>query len=175
MNTAVSGNVLMIPAKKKPFAYTSPEKMLNVEAYCRVSTDEANQKNSYASQISYYTDHIGNNPLWRFAGIYSDEGISGTGTKNITGFRKMIKAARQKKIDIILCKSISRFARNTVDCLDYVRELRALGVTVIFEKENINTSSMSSEFAISLYASFAQAESESISRNVTWGDREVIP
>lgn len=81
----------------------------------------------------------------------------------------MIKLARRRKIDLILCKSISRFARNTVDCLDYVRELRSLGVTVIFEKENINTSSMSSEFAISLYASFAQAESESISKNVTWG------
>ena len=81
----------------------------------------------------------------------------------------MIRAARRKKIDLILCKSISRFARNTVDCLDYVRELKALGVTVIFEKENINTSSMSSEFAISLYASFAQAESESIGKNVTWG------
>ena len=170
MNTiAVSKNVLMIPAKKKIQKYAAPENMLRAAAYCRVSKDEAGQQNSYSSQISYYTDHINNNPEWRFAGIYSDEGISGTLTKNRTGFNKMIKAARQGKIDIILCKSISQFARNTVDCLDYVRELRSLGVTVIFEKENINTSSMSSEFAISLYASFAQAESESISRNVTWG------
>lgn len=170
MNTAaVSGNVLVIPAKKKELKYTLSENMLKVAAYCRVSTDEANQKNSYDSQISYYTEYINNSPEWQFAGIFSDEGISGTATKNRTGFNKMIKAARKGKIDIILCKSISRFARNTVDCLDYVRELRSLGVTVIFEKENINTSSMSSEFAISLYASFAQAESESISRNVTWG------
>ena len=170
MNTAaVSGNVLVIPAKKKELKYTLSENMLKVAAYCRVSTDEANQKNSYDSQISYYTEYINNSPEWQFAGIFSDEGISGTATKNRTGFNKMIKAARKGKIDIILCKSISRFARNTVDCLDYVRELRSLGVTVIFEKEHINTSSMSSEFAISLYASFAQAESESISRNVTWG------
>ena len=81
----------------------------------------------------------------------------------------MIRMCRRRKIDLILCKSISRFARNTVDCLDYVRELKSLGISVVFEKENINTMSASSEFAISLYASFAQAESESISRNVTWG------
>ena len=140
-----------------------------IAAYCRVSTEQENQQNSYHSQISYYSDYISSNPDWQLAGIFADEGISGTQTKNRTQFNKMIRMARKGKIDLILCKSISRFARNTVDCLDYVRELRNLGVAVIFEKENINTNSMNFEFAISLYASFAQAESESISRNVTWG------
>lgn len=164
-----SSNVTLIPAKRELYTGSVNEITSRVAAYCRVSTEQENQQNSYATQISYYTDYITSNPNWQLAGIYADEGISGTLTKNRTQFNKMIRAARHKKIDIILCKSISRFARNTVDCLDYVRELKSLGVTVIFEKENINTSSMSSEFAISLYASFAQAESESISKNITWG------
>lgn len=167
MTTAA--NVTLIPAKKEILTRSGSGVITKVAAYCRVSTEQENQQNSYATQISYYTDYITRNPDWQLVGIYADEGISGTRTKNRTQFNRMIRAARRKKIDLILCKSISRFARNTVDCLDYVRELKALGVTVIFEKENINTSSMSSEFAISLYASFAQAESESISKNVTWG------
>jgi len=167
MTTAA--NVTLIPAKRETTTGSGSGVITKVAAYCRVSTEQENQQNSYATQISYYTDYITRNPDWQLVGIYADEGISGTRTKNRTQFNKMIRAARRKKIDLILCKSISRFARNTVDCLDYVRELKALGVTVIFEKENINTSSMSSEFAISLYASFAQAESESISKNVTWG------
>ena len=167
MTTAA--NVTLIPAKREILTGSGSGMIKKVAAYCRVSTEQENQQNSYATQISYYTDYITRNPDWQLVGIYADEGISGTRTKNRTQFNKMIRAARRKKIDIILCKSISRFARNTVDCLDYVRELKSLGVTVIFEKDNINTSSMSSEFAISLYASFAQAESESISKNVTWG------
>lgn len=165
----VSSNITIIPARRKVEKGSGTGVKLRVAAYCRVSTDEENQQNSYAAQIGYYSDYISSNPDWQLVGIYADEGISGTRTKNRTQFNKMIRMARRKKIDLILCKSISRFARNTVDCLDYVRELKSLGVTVIFEKENINTSSMSSEFAISLYASFAQAESESISKNVTWG------
>lgn len=164
-----AANVTLIPAKREILTGSGSGVIKKVAAYCRVSTELENQQNSYAAQISYYTDYITRNPDWQLVGIYADEGISGTRTKNRTQFNKMIRAARRKKIDLILCKSISRFARNTVDCLDYVRELKSLGVTVIFEKENINTSSMSSEFAISLYASFAQAESESISKNVTWG------
>ena len=167
MTTAA--NVTLIPARKESRKSNGSGVITKVAAYCRVSTEQENQQNSYATQISYYTDYITRNPDWQLVGIYADEGISGTRTKNRTQFNRMIRAARRKKIDLILCKSISRFARNTVDCLDYVRELKSLGVTVIFEKENINTSSMSSEFAISLYASFAQAESESISKNVTWG------
>ena len=146
MTTAA--NVTLIPVKRDILAGSSSGVITKVAAYCRVSTEQENQQNSYATQISYYTDYITRNPDWQLVGIYADEGISGTRTKNRTQFNKMIRAARRKKIDLILCKSISRFARNTVDCLDYVRELKALGVTVIFEKENINTSSMSSEFAI---------------------------
>ena len=163
------GNVITIPAKTRDRVCSDIESLMRVAAYCRVSTEEDNQKNSYAAQINYYTEYICSNPEWKLAGIFADEGISGTRTKNRKQFNNMIAMARKKEIDIILCKSISRFARNTVDCLDYVRELKALGVTVIFEKETINTSTVSSEFAISLYASFAQAESESISKNVVWG------
>ena len=162
-------SITVIPAKRKKVLSNDNGEIIKVAAYCRVSTDEDNQQNSYATQISYYTEYITNHPDWQLVGIFADEGITGTQVKDRKQFKKMMRAARQKKIDLILCKSISRFARNTVDCLDYVRELKSLGVTVIFEKENINTSSMSSEFAISLYASFAQAESESISKNTTWG------
>ena len=134
-----------------------------------VSTDQDEQQNSYQVQISYYTDYINLNPEWCMAGIFADEGISGTQTKNRTQFGRMIRKCRQGKIDLVLCKSISRFARNTVDCLSYIRELKSLGIGVIFEKENIDTLNMTSEFIIALYGSFAQAESESISKNVTWG------
>ena len=167
-NTATT-NITLIPAKRFDQRTICGDEQTRVAAYCRVSTEQENQQNSYATQIAYYTEHINSNPNWKLVGIYADEGISGTQTANRTEFNKMIRMAKRHKIDLILCKSISRFARNTVDCLEYVRQLKALGVTVIFEKENINTSSMTSEFAISLYASFAQAESESISKNITWG------
>ena len=140
-----------------------------VAAYCRVSTDEDNQQNSYRTQIAYYKSVIASNPDWKMVAIYADEGLSGTQTRNRTQFNHMIRMCRRGGIDIILCKSISRFARNTVDCLVYVRELKNCGVTVIFEKENINTMAANSEFTLSLFASFAQAESESISKNITWG------
>ena len=142
---------------------------LRVAAYCRVSTAQEEQLNSYQVQIDYYTDCICKNKNWQLAGIFADEGISGTQTKNRTEFNRMIRLCKKKKIVLVLCKSISRFARNTVDCLEYVRQLKELGIGVIFEKENINTLTMTSEFMITLYGSFAQAESESISKNVTWG------
>ena len=163
-----AANVTLIPAKEQEQSVFVGKKT-RVAAYCRVSTGDDEQLNSFATQISYYTDFICSRPDWELVGIFADEGISGTQTENRMEFNKMIKLCRRKKIDLILCKSISRFARNTVDCLDCVRELKRLGVGVIFEKENINTLSISSEFAITLYASFAQAESESISRNITWG------
>lgn len=106
---------------------------------------------------------------WTLAGVFADEGISGTQTKKRTEFNRMIRMCKNKKIDLVITKSISRFARNTVDCLEYVRQLKDLGIGVIFEKENINTLTMTSEFMIALYGSFAQAESESISKNVSWG------
>lgn len=142
---------------------------LRVAAYCRVSTEQEEQQNSYQVQISYYTDLINKKKEWTLAGIFADEGISGTQIKKRTEFNRMIRMCRNKKIDLVITKSISRFARNTVDCLEYVRQLKDLGIGVIFEKENINTLTMTSEFMIALYGSFAQAESESISKNVSWG------
>lgn len=142
---------------------------IRVAAYCRVSTEEDSQHNSYTSQIEYYTQYISSHSGWICAGIFADEGLSGTQTKNRKQFNRLLRKCRRHEIDIILCKSISRFARNTVDCLELIRELKSLGIAVIFEKENLNTLSIPSEFLISLYASFAQAESESISHNITWG------
>lgn len=164
-----AANVTVIPALTPEELIQRNHKQIKVAAYCRVSTDSEEQANSYNVQIEYYTNYINSNPEWCMAGIFADEGISGTQTKKRTEFNRMIRKCRQKKIDLILCKSISRFARNTVHCLEYIRELRSLGIGVIFEKENINTLKMNSEFIISLYGSFAQAESESISKNVTWG------
>jgi DNA invertase Pin-like site-specific DNA recombinase len=147
---------------------------LRVAAYCRVSTEQEEQQNSYQVQIAYYTDLINKKKEWTLAGIFADEGISGTQTKKRTEFNRMIRLCRKKKIDLVITKSISRFARNTVDCLEYVRQLKDLGIGVIFEKENINTLTMTSEFMIALYGSFAQAESESISKNVTWGKEKAF-
>ena len=162
--------VTMIPATKKITADTTDKyHQLRVAAYCRVSTEQEEQQNSYQVQIDYYTDLINKNKEWELAGIFADEGISGTQTKKRTEFNKMIRLCKKRKIDLVLCKSISRFARNTVDTLEYVRQLKDLGIGVIFEKENINTLTMTSEFMIALYGSFAQAESESISKNVSWG------
>ena len=142
---------------------------VRVAAYCRVSTEDDNQHNSYTAQIAYYTQYIASHPGWICAGIFADEGLSGTQTSKRKEFNRLIRICNRRQIDIILCKSISRFARNTVDCLTYIRSLKMLGIAVIFEKENLNTLSLSSEFIISLHASFAQAESESISNNITWG------
>ena len=138
-------------------------------AYCRVSTDNEEQLTSYNSQITHYTDYIKKNPDWEFAGIYADEGITGTQIKNRDEFIRMIDDCKLGKIDIIIAKSISRFARNTVDTLNTVRLLRELNIDVYFEKENIHTSKMESEMFLTLYSAFAQAESESTSLNVRMG------
>ncbi|MBR0483440.1 MAG: recombinase family protein [Oscillospiraceae bacterium] len=167
MNTAP--NVRIIPAKISEEEKKKQYHQLRVAAYCRISTDLEEQQNSYEVQVEYYTDYINQNKEWRLAGIFADKGISGTSTLKRTAFNRMIRMCQKKKIDLILCKSASRFARNTVDCLEYIRMLRSLGVAVIFEKENINTSNMDSEFMLTLYSSFSQAESESISKNVTLG------
>lgn len=142
---------------------------LRVAAYCRVSTDEEEQLSSYEAQKDYYTQYIRSHEGWRLVRIYADQGITGTSTKKRTEFNQMIAACRRGKIDLILTKSLSRFARNTVDCLDTVRELKGLGIGVLFEKEKINTMMESSEFMVTLFSGFAQAESESISKNVSWG------
>ncbi len=161
-------NVTVIPARPQT-AENRQYHQLRVAAYCRVSTEQEEQQNSYQVQIAYYSDLINKNKEWTLAGIFADEGISGTQTKKRTEFNRMIRMCKRKKIDLVITKSISRFARNTVDCLEYVRQLKDLGIGVIFEKENINTLTMTSEFMIALYGSFAQAESESISKNVSWG------
>lgn len=143
--------------------------LLNVGAYCRVSTDMEDQLNSYNAQVSYYTELIGKNPKWRFVGIYADEGISGTQTLKRAEFNRMIRDCRKGKIDLILTKSVARFARNTVDTLNYVRELKSLGINVHFEEQNLDTIKMSNEMIIGVYSVIAQAESENISENVKWG------
>ena len=163
--------IVVIPAKTQEEIKKS-EKCLQVAAYCRVSTDDKEQKTSYEAQIQYYTDKINKNPEWKFAGIFADEGITGTQAKKRPEFLKMIRLCRQGKVDMILTKSLSRFARNTVDSLDYIRELKALGIAVISEKENINTLTAESEMLITIMSCFAQAESESISKNVAWGIRQ---
>ena len=162
-------NVTIIPAKVQTAENRDKYHQLRVAAYCRVSTEQEEQQNSYQVQIAYYTDLINRKKEWSLVGIFADEGISGTQTKNRAEFKRMIRMCKNKKIDLVITKSISRFARNTVDCLEYVRQLKDLGIGVIFEKENINTLTMTSEFMIALYGSFAQAESESISKNVSWG------
>lgn len=165
--------VVIIPPdpKKKKVGMKSDFKQLNVAAYCRVSTDTEEQLQSYDSQVKYYTDKIMKNPNWKFAGVYADEGITGRNTKKRDGFNAMIKACEQGKIDIIIAKSLSRFSRNTVDTLNYVRMLREKNITVIFEKENFDSSVMTDEMYITLMSMFAQAESESIGTAVAMGWR----
>ena len=171
--TTLDRRVRVIPATKTQGAIHSiHDGKKRVAAYCRVSTDSEEQLNSYEAQKSYYTQKIADSPDWEMAGIYADEGISGTSMKKRTEFKKMITACKRGRIDLIITKSLSRFARNTVDCLETVRLLKANGIGVYFEKENINTLTESSEFLITLFSGFAQAESESLSKNVAWGWRK---
>ena len=168
--TNLDRRVRVIPATKTQGAiHSTYDGKKRVAAYCRVSTDSEEQLNSYEAQKSYYTQKIEDSPDWEMAGIYADEGITGTSLKKRTEFKKMITACKRGHIDLIITKSLSRFARNTVDCLETVRLLKANGIGVYFEKENINTLTESSEFLITLFSGFAQAESESLSKNVAWG------
>ena len=144
---------------------------LRVAAYCRVSTEEEEQQGSFEIQKLYYTEKINSTPEWEVAGIYADDGISGVHTKKRDGFNQMIQDCKKRKIDLILTKSISRFARNTLDSIQYVRMLKQMGIAVVFEKENINTATMNSEMILTVLSAFAQAESESISQNVARGKR----
>lgn len=166
--------VTTIPATKTP--YSSKKKVQTtkrkVAGYARVSTDSDEQFTSYEAQVDYYTNYISNRADWVFAGIYTDEGISGTNTKKREGFNSMVKDALNGKIDLLITKSVSRFARNTVDSLTTVRELKDAGVEVYFEKENIWTFDSKGELLITIMSSLAQEESRSISENVTWGQRK---
>ena len=160
-----------IPAKKQIGSLTKTQEVrrLRVAAYCRVSTDFDEQATSYQTQIEHYEEVINKNPDWIFAGIFADDGISATSTKGREQFNNMIQACHDGKIDMIITKSISRFARNTVDCLNYIRELKGLNIPIYFEKESINTMDAKGEVLITIMASLAQQESESLSQNVKLG------
>ena len=154
--------------------HTQEERRLKVCGYARVSTGSQAQATSYTAQVEYYTEKIESNPLWEFAGVYADEGISGTNVKHRDEFQMMISDCEDGNIDLILTKSITRFARNTVECIQTIRKLKEIGVGIYFEKENINSLEEDSELRITLSGAFAQSESESISANVTWGKRRAM-
>lgn len=143
--------------------------MIRVAAYCRVSTDQDDQVNSFESQQRYFRDCIQRNPEWELQNIYADEGISGTSTKKRKQFNAMISAARAGKLDLIITKEVSRFARNTLDTLEYTRELQQLGVGVIFLIDNIDTQQQEGELRLTIMSSMAQEESRKTSQRVKWG------
>ncbi|WP_154443037.1 recombinase family protein, partial [Tissierella pigra] len=144
-------------------------KVLRVAAYCRVSTKLEQQEGSYEAQIAYYTEKINSNPNWKLAGIYADDGISATNTKKRDDFNAMIEDCMAGKIDMIITKSVSRFARNTVDSLQTIRKLKEKNIAILFEKEGVNTLEGSGELLITILSSQAQEESRNISENTRWG------
>lgn len=164
-------NVTFIPARKQVgnTIKQAEKPKLRVAAYCRVSTDSDEQATSYEAQIEHYTKFIEANPEWMLAGIYADDGISGTNTKKREEFNKMIEECESGNIDMIITKSISRFARNTLDCLKYIRQLKDKNIPVFFEKENINSMDSKGEVLLTIMASLAQQESQSLSQNVKMG------
>ena len=166
--------VIIIPAKEESLQDQEKKKNLRVAAYCRVSTKKDEQLNSYENQKAYYTEKIMANPSWTMADIFADEGITGTSACKRKDFLRMIRQCRKGKIDMILAKSVSRFARNTVDTLSYTRELRSMGIPVIFEEQNINSIYPESEFLITIHGAFAQSESEGISSRVKWGKHQAM-
>ena len=162
--------VTIIPAKlTRNIPGKSANQKLRVAAYCRVSTDSEEQINSYKNQLAYYTEKIGGNPAWKMAGIYADEGITGTSMKHREDFKRMLRACREGRIDLILCKSVSRFGRNSVDVFRTIRALRERNIGVLFEKEAVDTRSMNSELILAFHSAFSQSESESIRENVRRG------
>ena len=165
------GNVMVIPAKRQVGnnVKRGQKPKLRVAAYCRVSTDSDEQATSYEAQIEHYTEYISKNPDWVLAGIFADEGITGTNTKKRTEFNRMIDECMDGNIDMIITKSISRFARNTLDCLKYIRQLKEKNIPVFFEKESINTMDSKGEVLLTIMASLAQQESQSLSQNIKLG------
>ena len=160
--------VTVIEPKRSMSVDKEKYRQKRVAAYCRVSTDSEEQLVSYANQKKVYTEMIGSRKDWCFAGLFADEGKSGTRADKRPEFNKMINACLAGKIDYIITKSVSRFARNTVDCLDYVRMLKSKGIGVYFEEQQIDTLKTDSELYLVIYAGFAQSESESISKNIIW-------
>ena len=151
MQTQAVKTVTRIEANPLLSSKRDEYRQLRVAAYCRVSTDDEDQLNSYNAQVAFYTEHICSNPKWKFAGIYADEGITGTAVSKRERFKDMIKDCEKGKIDLILTKSVSRFARNTVDSLNYIRRLKAMNIGVFFEEQNLNTLTTDSEMFIGLY------------------------
>ena len=167
---AVKKNISIIPATRGYDRAIRPQmKALRVAAYCRVSTLQEQQETSYEAQVNYYTEKIKNNPSWKLAGIYADDGKSATSTKNRSNFQAMIEDCMAGKIDMLITKSISRFARNTVDSLMNIRKLKEKNIAVFFEKEGINTLEGSGELLVTILSSQAQEESRNISENCHWG------
>ena len=164
--------VTLIQPKKSFIVDKEKHRQKRVAAYCRVSTGSDEQITSYNNQMKVYTEMIAANKEWEFAGLYADEGISGTRADKRPQFQKMIDDCLKGKIDMIITKSVSRFARNTVECLDYVRMLKEKGIGIYFEEQNIDTLKSDSELYLVIYAGFAQSESESISKNITWTHRK---
>lgn len=166
--------VTTIPASINRFTAlpVSSQQKRKVAAYARVSTDSDEQFTSYEAQIDYYTSYIKSREEWEFISVYTDEGITGTSTKRREGFKQMIADALDGRIDLIVTKSVSRFARNTVDSLTTIRKLKEHGTEVYFEKENIWTFDSKGELLITIMSSLAQEESRSISENCTWGQRK---
>lgn len=168
---AIAGNVTVIPPKRTIGTQKKTETVqkTRVAAYCRVSTEFEEQESSYEMQVGHYTSYITGNPDWELVEVYADDGISATNTAKRDAFNRMIQDCRDGKIDMILTKSISRFSRNTVDCLKFTRELKGLNIAVYFEKENINTLDAKGEVLMTIMAALAQQESESLSANVRLG------
>jgi len=167
-------SVITIPATKSKYTATplSCKKKRRVAAYARVSTDHEEQQSSYEAQVDYYTAYIKGRDDWEFVSVYADEGITGCNTKKRDGFNSMVEDAMAGKIDLIITKSVSRFARNTVDSLTTIRKLKEHGTECYFEKENIWTFDGKGELLITIMSSLAQEESRSISENCTWGQRK---
>jgi len=170
----MSKTVTTIPATISRFtaAPINETRKRRVAGYARVSTDSEEQQTSYDAQVDYYTNYIQSREDWMFVGLYTDEGISATNTKHREGFKRMVADALDGKIDLIVTKSVSRFARNTVDSLTTVRKLKEKGIEIYFEKENIWTLDSKGELLITIMSSLAQEESRSISENCTWGQRK---
>ena len=164
--------VTVIPADPRHAQKDIRKQHLRVAPYCRVSTNSEEQLDSYQAQIEYYTERIAAQPEWTMVDMFADEGKTATSTKKRKDFLRMIKACEKGKVDLVITKSVSRFCRNTLDGLDYVRKLKRMGVGVFFEKENVNTLYMDNEMILTFMMSQAQAESESMSGNIRWGHRK---
>lgn len=162
--------IVEIPAKNVNSTET-PKRQLRVAAYCRVSTNQEAQQNSFNRQQEYYTEKIAANPDWTLVGIFADEGITGTSADKRPGFQKMIRWCQKGKIDYIITKSVSRFSRNTLECIYYVRLLQELGIPILFESEGLNTSRMDNELILTILGATSQAESEATSQRIKWGVR----